>query len=67
MAGRSRGHVPFAARGRKCQDLGALEEDGGDAEERSLSLWSLSSVDAGAAGLLTQEDIHFYVVLKKEK
>lgn len=37
---------------RKCQDLPALEEEGGDAEDLSLSLWSLSSVEAGAAVLL---------------
>lgn len=37
---------------RECQDLPALEEEGGDAEDLSLSLWSLSSVDAGAAELL---------------
>lgn len=42
---------------RKCQDLPALEQEGGDDEDRSLSLWSLSSVEGGAAGLL-QNIVH---------
>lgn len=46
----------IAAGVRKCQDLPALEEDGGDAEDLSLSLWSLSSVDTGAAGLLWETE-----------
>lgn len=37
---------------RKCQDLPVLEEEGGDVEGFSFSLWSLSSEDAGAAELL---------------
>lgn len=36
----------------RCQDLPALEDEGGDDEGRSFSLWSLSSDDAGAAVLL---------------
>lgn len=55
VAGCSGGHVttaPIAAGVRKCQDLPALEEEGGDDEDRSLSRWSPSSVDAGAAELL---------------
>lgn len=36
----------------RCQDLPALKEEGGEAEDLSFSLWSLSSEDAGAAELL---------------
>lgn len=34
---------------RGCQDLPLLDEDDGDAEDLSFSLWSLSSEDEGAA------------------
>lgn len=44
------------ARVRKCQDLTALEEEGGDAELLSLSLWSLSSEDEGTAELLQEPE-----------
>lgn len=50
--------APIAARVRKCQDRPALEEEGGDDEDLSLSLWSLSSVDAGAAESLRETETH---------
>lgn len=43
---------------RKCQDLPALENEGGDAEDLSLSRWSLSSAETGAAELLRDTNTH---------
>lgn len=41
---------------RLCQDFPTeLEQEGGEAEDLSLSLWSLSSLEAGAAELLQQK------------
>lgn len=56
VAGCSGRHMTAAslpARMRKCQDLPAITEEGGDAELLSLSLWSLSSQDEGTAELLS--------------
>lgn len=44
----------------KCQDLPELEEEGGEDEDLSVSLWSLSSADLGAAGLLTGTEMKKY-------
>lgn len=43
--------APIVTGVRMCQDVPAPDE-GGDAEDLSLSLWSLFSVEAGAAELL---------------
>lgn len=45
--------APIATGVRRCQDLPALEDEGGDAVDLSLSLWSLSSVDEGGGALLS--------------
>lgn len=55
--GVGRGHrvmMPGGLRG--CQDRPALEVEEGEAEERSLSLWSLSSVDTGGEALLRETE-----------
>lgn len=59
VAGCSGGHMTTAslpARVRRCQDFPALEEEGGDAELLSLSLWSLSSEAEGTVELLQEPD-----------
>lgn len=44
----------------KCQDLPELEEEDGEEEDLSVSLWSLSSADPGAEGLLTGTEMSKY-------
>lgn len=59
VAGCRQGHIaPVPTGDTQCQDLPALDEEGGDAEDLSLSLGSVSSAAAGDAELLQETQIH---------